>query len=72
MRSYRSLEDIDKHLKVLRLKADISKQKAEIDLKFIKHKTKPTKLMANFFGILAEKQFYILLVNFFLKKFNLK
>lgn len=58
MREYKSIEDIDKHLKILRLQADIHKQKAEIDFKLIKHGLKPKTLLAELFATLGQLQLY--------------
>ena len=70
MKQYNSIEDIDKHLKILRLQADIHKQKAEIDFKYIKHGLKPKNLIAEFIAMFGQKQFYRLIISLFFKKFK--
>ena len=71
MRSYNSLQEIDKHLKILRLQADIHKQRAEIDFKYIKHGLKPQNLLAELFAMLSQKYLYRKIMQILLKKFRL-
>jgi len=68
MRTYKSMKDLDKHLKILRLQADIHKQRAEIDLKYIKHGLKPRNLFAEFLALLGQKQLYKLAMKLLFKK----
>lgn len=68
LRTYNSMEDINKHLKILRLQADIHKQKAEIDLKYIKHGLRPTNILAEFIAVLGQKQLYKLALKLFFRK----
>ena len=68
MRNYKSIKEIDKHLKILRLQADIHKQRTEIDFKYIKHGLRPTNLFAEFVGILSQKYLYRKIVQIILKK----
>ena len=70
MRNYQSIEEIDKHLKILRLQADIHKQHAEIDLKYIKHSLKPTNLFAEFIAMLSQKYLYKKIVQIVVNKFK--
>ncbi|MBS3738983.1 DUF6327 family protein [Mesohalobacter halotolerans] len=70
MRNYQSMEDIDKHLKILRLQADIHKQRAEIDLKYIKHTLKPSNLFAEFVAMLSQKYLYKKIVQIIVNKFR--
>ena len=68
MRTYKSMKDLDKHLKILRLQADIHKQRAEIDLKYIQHGLKPRNLFAEFLALLGQKQLYKLAMKLLFKK----
>lgn len=68
MRTYNSIKDIDRHLKILRLRADIHKQKAEIDLKYIKHGLRPTNILAEFLAVLGQKQLYKMALKLFFRK----
>lgn len=70
MRNYNSIEEIDKHLKILRLQADIHKQRAEIDFKYIKHSLKPTNLFAEFVAMLSQKYLYRKIVQIIMRKIN--
>lgn len=62
------MRDINKHLKILRLQADIHKQRTQIDAKYIKHSLKPTNLIAEFVAMLGQKQLYKLIFKYFFKK----
>lgn len=64
------MQHIDKHLKILRLQADIHKQRAEIDFKYIKHAIKPTNLFAELVAMLSQKYLYKKVVQIILKKFK--
>ena len=64
------MEQIDKHLKILRLQADIHKQRAEIDFKYIKHGLRPTNLFAEFVAMVSQKYLYQKLLDIILKKFK--
>jgi hypothetical protein len=65
------LKEIDKHLKILRLQADIHKQRTEIDYKYIKHGLRPTNLLAELFATLGQKQLYKLAFKLFFKKIKI-
>lgn len=71
MRQYKSMNEINKHLKILRLQADIHKQRAEIDAKYIKHSLKPTNLLAEFVAVLGQKHLYKLIFKYFFKKIKI-
>lgn len=71
MRSYNSIKDIDKHLKILRLQADIHKQRTEIDYKYIKHGLKPTNLLAELMATLGQKHLYRLAFKLLVKKLKI-
>mgnify|MGYP005856881839 CR=1 FL=1 len=64
------MREIDKHLKILRLQADIHKQSAEIDFKYIKHGLKPTNLFAELVAMLSQKYLYQKILSIILKKFR--
>jgi hypothetical protein len=70
LRQYKSIQEIDKHLKILRLQADIHKQRTEIDVKYIKHGLRPTNLLAELFATLGQKQLYRLALKLLFKKFK--
>lgn len=65
------MKDIDKHLKILRLQADIHKQRTEIDFKYIKHALKPTNLFAEFVAMLSQKYLYRKIVQIIMNKIKL-
>jgi len=71
LKNYKSLEEINQHLKILRLKADIHKKRAEIHTKFIKHALNPTNLLAEGIATLSQKYFYHKILHAALKKINL-
>lgn len=62
------MQQIDKHLKILRLQADIHRQRTEIDFKYIKHGLKPTNLFAEFVAMLSQKYLYRKILDIILKK----
>ena len=64
------MQEIDKHLKILRLQADIHKQRAQIDFKYIQHGLKPQNLFAEFVAMLSQKYLYRKIVQIILKKFR--
>lgn len=65
------MNEINKHLKILRLQADIHKQRTEIDAKYIKHSLRPTNLLAEFVAVLSQKHLYKLIFKYFFKKMKL-
>lgn len=65
------MKEIDKHLKILRLQADIHKQSAEIDMKYIKHSLKPTNLLSSLIAMLSQKYLYRRIMQLILKKIRL-
>ncbi|MGB2087132.1 MAG: DUF6327 family protein [Psychroflexus salarius] len=58
MKTYTSFKDLDKDLRIKRLEADIYKQKAKIDITFIKDSLSFSNLMAELISQLSRK--YIL------------
>ena len=58
MKTYTSFKDLDKDLRIKRLEADIYKQKAKIDITFIKDSLSFSNLMAELLSQLSQK--YIL------------
>ncbi len=62
------MKEIDRHLKILRLQADIHKQRTEIDYKYIKHGLRPTNLIAELLATLGQKQLYRLALKLLFKK----
>jgi hypothetical protein len=65
------MEQLDKHLKILRLQADIHKQRTEIDLKYIKYGLKPKNLFAELLATLGQKQLYKMALSLFFKKIKM-
>jgi hypothetical protein len=68
LKQYKSMNDINRHLKILRLQADIHKQRTEIDAKYIKHSLKPTNLIAESVAVFGQKHLYRLIFKYFFKK----
>lgn len=58
MKTYTSFKELDKDLRIKRLEADIYKQKAKIDITFIKDSLSFSNLMAELISQLSQK--YIL------------
>ena len=55
MKNYKSIDEIDEHLKLLRLQADIYKKRTEINTKLVKHALQPSNLVAEGIAMLGEK-----------------
>ncbi|QSS98124.1 DUF6327 family protein [Psychroflexus sp. ALD_RP9] len=58
MKTYNSFKELDKDLRIKRLEADIYKQKAKIDITFIKDSLSFSNLMSELISQLGQK--YIL------------
>lgn len=72
MRNYKSIEEIDQHLKILRLQADIYKKRSEIHTKLVKHSLKPSNLIAEGIALLSEKYLWNKVFQVALKKFTFR
>lgn len=71
MKNYKSLDDINQHLKILRLKADIYQKRTEIQSKIIKHTLSPSNLIAEGLTTLGQKYFYNKIMQAVLRKLKL-
>jgi len=72
LKNYKSLEEIDQHLKILRLQADIYKKRSQIHTKLVKHSLKPSNLIAEGIAMLGEKYLWNKVFQIALKKFTFK
>jgi len=71
MKKYSTFKEIDKDLKILKLQADISKQKASIDLAYIKRSLSFTNIVAEFISYFGQKAIYARIGSQILRKFGL-
>lgn len=72
MKQYHSFKDIDNDLRRLKLEAEISKQKANIDLVHLKRAFAFPTLAAELISFFGQKAVYAKLGRQLLKKFGLK
>ncbi|SDG95115.1 DUF6327 family protein [Psychroflexus sediminis] len=72
MKKYKSIREIDKDLKVLKLEAEISKQKANIDLVYIKRALSFSNVAAELIAFFGQKAIYARIGTQILRKFGLK
>jgi len=72
LKNYKSLKEIDQHLKILRLQADIYKQRSQIHTKLVKHSLKPSNLVAEGIAMLSEKYLWNKVFQIALKKLTFK
>jgi hypothetical protein len=71
MKKYNSFKEIDKDLKILKLKTQISKQKANIDLVYIRRAFSFTNIVAEFISYFGQKAIYAKIGTRILRKFGL-
>lgn len=71
MKKYTSFKQIDKDLKILKLETQISKQKANIDLAYIKRAFAFTNIIAELISFLGQKAIYARIGKQILRKFGL-
>jgi len=71
MKKYSSIKEINRDLKVLKLETDISKQKANIDLAYIKRSLTFTNIAAEFISYIGQKAIYARIGSQILRKFGL-
>jgi hypothetical protein len=71
MKNYRSFKELDKDLKILKLEAEISKQKASIDLVYIRRALSFTNVLAESIAYFGQKAIYARIGSQILKKFGL-
>jgi hypothetical protein len=72
LKKYKSLEEIDQHLKILRLQADIYKKRTQIHSKLVKHSLRPSNLIAEVIVMLGEKYLWNKVFQMALNKFTNK
>lgn len=72
MKKYKSIKQIDKDLKVLKLEAEISKQKASIDLVYIRRAFKFSNVVAELIAFFGQKAIYARIGTQILRKFGFK
>ncbi|EMY82716.1 hypothetical protein ES731_12785 [Psychroflexus gondwanensis] len=71
MKKYNSFKEIDKDLKIFKLETQISKQKANIDLVYIKRAFSFTNIVAELFSYFGQKAIYARIGTQILRKFGL-
>jgi hypothetical protein len=71
MKTYTSFKELDKDLRIKRLEADIYKQKAKIDITFIKDSLSFSNLMAELISQLSQKYILKKITATLLKKIKL-
>ena len=72
LKNYKSIEEIDQHLNVLRQRADNYKKKTEIHTQLIKHSLTPSNLLAEGITSLSEKYLWQKVFQIVLKKITVK
>ena len=71
MKKYNSFKEIDKDLKILKLETQISKQKANIDLVYIRRAFSFTNIVAELISYFGQKAIYAKIGTQILRKFGL-
>lgn len=71
MKKYNSIKEIDGDLKILKLEAEISKQKANIDLAYIKRSLSFSNVAAELIAFFGQKAIYARIGTQILRKFGL-
>ncbi|MFN2260963.1 MAG: DUF6327 family protein [Psychroflexus sp.] len=71
MKHYNSFKEIDKDLKLLKLEADINKQKANIDFVYIRRSLSFSNIVAEIIAYFGTKALYKRIGSQFLKKIGL-
>jgi hypothetical protein len=72
MKKYTSFDEIDKDLRILKLKNQIAKQKASIDVTYLKSDLRITNLLSDLVSTLGKRYFYKQVIEKFLIKLGLK
>lgn len=63
MKVYKTFEEIDKELKILRLQSKIEKEQLKINIEEIKEDFSPVSMMGNILGGLAKKAVLLKMVS---------
>lgn len=71
MKRYTSFKEIDEDLKILKLETQISRQKANIDLVYIKRAFAFTNIIAELISFFGQKAIYARIGKQILRKFGL-
>ncbi|GAA0752851.1 DUF6327 family protein [Psychroflexus lacisalsi] len=71
MKKYNSFKEIDQDLKLLKVQAEISKQKVNIDLAYIKRAFSFTNIFAELVSYFGQRAIYARIGNQILRKFGL-
>ncbi len=72
MKKYTSFKELDKDLKLLKLRKDIAKQKATIDVNYLKSELTLTNLLSDVFSTFGKRYFYKLILEKLGKKLGLR
>lgn len=72
MKKYTSFNEIDKDLKLLKLRNQIAKQKASIDVAYLKSDLKITNILSELLATLGKRYFYKQVIEKLVKKLGLK
>jgi hypothetical protein len=71
MKRYTSFKEVDEDLKILKLETQISRQKANIDLVYIKRAFAFTNIIAELISFFGQKAIYARIGKQILRKFGL-
>lgn len=71
MKKYNSFKELDEDLRILKLETQISRQKANIDIAYIKRAFAFTNIMAELASFLGQKVIYAKIGKQILRKFGL-
>jgi hypothetical protein len=72
MKKYYSFEEIDDDLKILKLRNQIAKQKASIDVVYLKSDLRITSILSELFATFGKRYFYKQVIERLLRKLGLR
>lgn len=72
MKKYTSFKEIDKDLRLLKLRSQIAKQKASIDVAYLKSDLRIANLLSDLLSTLGKRYFYKQVVDKLIKKLGLR
>lgn len=72
MKKYTSFNEIDRDLKLLKLRSQIAKQKANIDVAYLKSDLRIANILSELLSTLGKRYFYKQVVEKLIQKIGLK
>lgn len=72
MKKYTSFDEIDKDLKLLELRYQIAKQKASIDVAYLKSDLRITNILSELLSTLGKRYFYKQVIEKLIQKLGLR